>query len=149
MMRRASILFAVVASIAILPTLHTAQATPAAKVQVCHLNSSNTPATRTYDYEYHYNTTDLEYHYDYTYSFGRVIEVNENAVDAHVEHGDSTSFGMLTEYLVEYFETWDQYDYSYSYDARPGLDYYYSSSSDFTNGEINNADCYVFSYTTE
>jgi hypothetical protein len=51
---------------------------PAPKVSICHVNSANDV---------------LEDEDGVVWTFGRVIEVSENAVEAHVaQHGDGTSY---------------------------------------------------------
>ena len=156
-MKRLLLLGAVLTVAGLFPMAHSALAAPASKVNVCHLNSSNTPATYEYDYvnQYHYYSYDYsyEYHYTYTYSFGNVIEVAESALGGHEGHGDSTSYWTLTDYLIDYFGAWSQYNYTYSYswDYRPAQDYYgsYAYSTVRTDSEIKNADCYVYSYTND
>jgi hypothetical protein len=79
-MKRVLFVVCVVAFLAALPASHFALANgPAAKVFICHVNSANgvgiDPASG-----------------DPVF-FGRVIEVSENAIAAHLaQHGDSTEF---------------------------------------------------------
>lgn len=155
-MRRAFLLGVAVAAGLMLPAAHMALAAPAAKANICHLNSSNTPATDvgSYSYSEHYYGYDYSYSYgwNYTYSFGNVISVAESAVASHEAHGDSRYYGNLDQWVIDYLSSWSQYSYSYSYswDYTPyGYDYYgsYSYSETLTNAAIKNADCYVASYS--
>ena len=150
-MRRFLMLAAIAAFVIALPLAHNALATPEAKVQLCHVNSSNTPATYVYDsYEWYYGT-EYSYHYEYAYCFGNVIEVAASAVDAHLAHGDSTAYYLFADYLpdfdyADYFENWDQNDYYYEWDYRPDYDYYGHYGADYTNGNVKNADCFFYTY---
>ena len=105
-MRRFALLLAVVALIVIVPATHAVFA-GGVKVDVCHINSANQPAIIHYDYVYDYYlfnyVTGLpsESHsvrsYTATYTLGKVISVDEDAVDAHVAHGDTTLFLPLND----------------------------------------------------
>ena len=153
-MKRMLLLGAAVSALFLLQASHTAKAGD--KVQICHMNSSNTEAT----YEYEYARVDnlygnYSYGYTYVYSFGNVEEVSVNALGAHQDHGDSTSYGVLSDYLIDYYENWSQYNYSYT--SSGGHWHYYPSvyhswsytySSIRTDAEIKNADCYVYSYAS-
>jgi len=57
-----------------------------AKVQICHVNSAN----------------DVEGLSPFV--FGRVIEVSQNAVKAHMKHGDSMNYEVLTEAMRDSME---------------------------------------------
>ena len=144
-MRRFLMLAAIAAFVIALPLAHNALATPEGKVMLCHVNSSNTPATYVYDsYEWYYGT-EYSYHYEYTYWFGNVIEVAASAVDAHLAHGDSTYYNPFDDYYNEdLWENLDQFDYDYEYDGGPN--YYYHYSADYTSGDIKNADCWFSMY---
>jgi hypothetical protein len=76
-MKRLACLSAIAAFLLALPLLHLAHSKPATKVDVCHVNSAN-------------DTLDLGD--EGVYAFGRVISVSENAVPAHLNHGDSLAF---------------------------------------------------------
>lgn len=79
-MKRLLIVLGVVAFLGVLPLSHLVMACECCegKVALCHVNSAND----TYD----------------SVVFGRVIEVDENAVSAHLEeHGDSLCYFTLTE----------------------------------------------------
>lgn len=55
---------------------------PAAKTQVCHVSGQANDEIP-----------------ELSVRFGQVIEVNDNAVAAHVDHGDSTGFFTMDEVL--------------------------------------------------
>jgi len=83
MKRLIAVLF-VVAFIVALPLSHTFAAKPK-KVEICHVNSANDDGPK-------------------GIAFGRVIEVAESAVPAHLDHGDSTYFFDLSEAARNKFE---------------------------------------------
>ncbi len=91
-MKHLLVTLGVVAFLAVLPLSHLALAQPPCpgeKVPLCHVNSANDSAT--------FNNT--------LRTFGRVIEVDENAVPAHLaEHGDSLNFQTLTQEQREQME---------------------------------------------
>lgn len=70
-------LLAVLGIFAAVPLSHVALAKPAAKVDICHVNSANDI---------------IDFGNGDFVAFGRVISVSENAVDAHEAHGDSADF---------------------------------------------------------
>ena len=150
-MRRLALLIALVALVVAIPATHTVFA-KAVKVDVCHLNSANQAAVISYDYQYDYvyPAYGYDYHYNYSYSYtyqmGMVISVDENAVDAHVAHGDSVYFNELTEYWANFFQNLDDYytDYEYEYEDA-NYYYYYSSDYNNTNAVVKNADCWFYS----
>ncbi len=152
-MSRMFLFAAIVAAAGLLPGVHSALAAPEAKVNVCHMNSSNTAASLEYDYSgyeiyYGYWEYSWDYHYTYAYNFGNVISVAESSVSSHVAHGDSTTYGTLDSWTIDYLENWNQYDYSTSYSYDYGWYYYsYDYSVDYTNGDIKNGDCYTWTYT--
>ncbi len=139
---------------------HTTFAGNEAKVDICHVNSSNSPGVYAYDYERTYKYTyDNGTVYDYgytsgysnTYHLGRVISVAESAVEAHVAHGDSTTFNDLTESTEDYITSLEDlnynYSYYYSYDYGSYLyEYGYSYGLDNTNAVVRNANCYWTAY---
>ncbi len=59
---------------------HMAIATPASKIGICHLNHGN----------------DFVEFANGTLYFGKEIVVSENALDAHLAHGDSTDYVLIT-----------------------------------------------------
>jgi len=92
-MKRLLVMLGIVAFVAVLPLSHLAMATQPCpdddKVLICHVNSANDILT--------IGST--------TYTFGRVIEISENAVPAHLEeHGDSLCYQTLTEEERELIE---------------------------------------------
>jgi hypothetical protein len=90
-MKRLCVMLCVAGMLAAIPLCGVASAAKKApaKVQICHVNSAN----------------DVVYFDDGTMMvFGRVIEVSENAVDAHLAHGDSLVFIPMNEELREAFE---------------------------------------------
>ena len=162
MMSRVLVFIALIALIAAVPVSHVVAA-KAEKVSVCHVNSANTPGSYAYDYSYSVDYTDLnpndaidwndydrEYEtaYEVTYHLGQVIEVSENALDAHLGHGDSTVFYALTEYAADWISSLDDidyeysYSYSYTYPNYYSYEYEYEYSRDGTSGVVKNADCY-------
>ena len=126
-MNRLFVFLAVVALVIALPVTHEAFAgNNNTKVEICHVNSSNSPGVYDLTYTYYYSGG-----YTYTYPVGRVIEVNASAVAAHVAHGDSTYFYPLDEYTINWLESLEGLNGSY---------YYYELNN--TNAVIKNADCY-------
>ena len=75
-MKRLLALLCVVGFVVALPLAHSAFAKPAAKVAICHVSSAN----------------DFVDFGGVKLFFGRQVEVSENAVAAHLAHGDSTDF---------------------------------------------------------
>lgn len=81
-MKRLLVMLGVVAFLAALPLSHLAWAEEPCLVPICHVNSAN----------------DVFSFDDTLLVFGRVIEIDENAVQAHLdEHGDSLFYETLTE----------------------------------------------------
>ena len=138
-----------------------------AKVEICHVNSANSAGSYTYHYHNSRDYTDLNpndgidynrydyfygYEYTYTYHLGRVIEVAESAVDAHVAHGDSASFNELTDYWADWITSLDDIDYSNTYEysyTSPGhfvREFERESSRDGTSGVNKNANCWWRTY---
>lgn len=93
-MKRLLVMLCVVAFLAALPLSHIAMAAPAEKVFICHVNSANDilgpPAIPA------------------VFVFGRVIEVADSAVAAHLAHGDSTLFYTFDKNTIEYYEEYYQ-----------------------------------------
>ncbi len=87
-MKRLLIMLCLVAFLVALPMSHSAFAKKPAKVEICHVNSAN-------------DILDLG---TVVITFGKVIEVSENAVEAHLAHGDSTTFFPMDEDLRDAFE---------------------------------------------
>lgn len=138
---------------------HTTFAGNEAKVDICHVNSSNSAGV--YDYDYGYERTytytsgyvysyEYGYSYTYTYHLGREISVNESAVESHVAHGDSTTFYDLDDYMEDWLtslEDIEDYHYSYSHDYGSYVyEYSYSYTYDNTNAVVTNANCYWVTY---
>ena len=88
-MKRSLIILCVAALLATLPLAHIAQAGKVEKVAICHVNSAN-------------DIIDLET--GYAIAFGRIIEVPESAVEAHLAHGDCTNFFPITPEAWELIE---------------------------------------------
>ena len=91
-MKRLIVILCVVGFAAALPMSHSALAAkkaPAAKVRICHVNSANDVVV--------FNET-------YSAMLGRVTEVSENAVNAHLAHGDSEVFFPLSEEVRTWIE---------------------------------------------
>lgn len=90
-MKRVIVIAAVLALLFGLPMSHFAFAGkgPAAKVDICHVNSANDV---------------LELEDGFVVTFGKVISVSENAVAAHEAHGDSTDFADLDQDLRDLVE---------------------------------------------
>ena len=89
-MKRLLFVLCVAGFLAALPLSHVATAAkPETKVAICHVNSAN-------------DVLDLD---GLVVTFGRVIEVSENAVAAHVaQHGDSESYLPLDEETRDWYE---------------------------------------------
>ena len=87
-MKRLLVVLCVVGFIFALPLSQSVLAKPNTKVAICHVNSAN-------------EILDLG---DVVVVFGRVIEVSENAVEAHEAHGDSTAFEPLSLEERHWFE---------------------------------------------
>lgn len=87
-MKRLLIMLCVVAFLAALPLSHIALAAPAEKVLICHVNSAN----------------DLVNGHWWLVG-GRVIEVAESAVPAHLAHGDSLDYEIMDEEFRDYIES--------------------------------------------
>jgi hypothetical protein len=87
--------------------------------------------------------------YSDTYDFGRVIEVDESAVDAHIAHGDGLYYNALDAYYTtgvtyaDLFTDLDSYFYDYSWDY--GGYWYGHVDYTNTNGVIKNANCWFWS----
>lgn len=79
-MKRLLTILCVVAFLAALPLSHVAWAAPKAKVEICHVNSANDV---------------LDLGGGLVVAFGRLIEVAEPAVPAHVAHGDNDNSDPL------------------------------------------------------
>jgi hypothetical protein len=79
-MKRLLLVACILAFLAALPASHLALAChgPASKVSICHVNSANGVGFDA--------TTGAQVF------FGRVINISENAVAAHLAHGDSLSY---------------------------------------------------------
>ncbi|MEJ2702725.1 MAG: hypothetical protein P8Z79_09825, partial [Sedimentisphaerales bacterium] len=90
-MKRLFIMLCVAGVLAAVPLCNVASAAKKApaKVEICHVNSAN-------DVVYIEGGAAIV--------FGRVIEVSENAVDAHLAHGDSLVFIPMYEGDREFFE---------------------------------------------
>ena len=88
-MKRMLVLLCVVAFLIALPMSHAVFAGKAEKVAICHLNSAN-------------DVLDLEPFG--VIAFGKEVEVSENALDAHLAHGDSTQYLLLTEEVRDLIE---------------------------------------------
>lgn len=171
-MKRLSLLGAIAAVALLVPATHSAMAAPPAKVDICHMNSSNSDASLDVErsgwqyYQYNGNYSSYSNDYTYTYSFGRVISVNSNALSDHEGHGDSASYSELGDGGEDHFENFNDNDYSgsnswshyhsfghrhswlgrwhYHYYRHYGYDQW---DYDYTSGNIKNADCYVTTYT--
>ena len=160
-MHRLAILLALVALVVAVPATHTVFA-KATKVDVCHVNSANQPGIYSYDwvsdyiYENKISGYTYEYHYDYTYTItyhlGKVTSVAEDAVDAHVAHGDSTRFYALSDAMSDWIEALGDYGTDYEYGPNV-IDtptyyryYYYKRTWNNESGVVKNADCYWTTY---
>ncbi|MHC4973342.1 MAG: hypothetical protein ACYTG3_13520 [Planctomycetota bacterium] len=145
------IVFAAVAALVIaFPVTHEALAGNDTKVKICHVNSANKPGVYDRTYEYansngYYST----YQLIRTHHLGKVIEVDDSAVAAHLAHGDSTWWYELD---GDYVPSWatsaylttleDIEDYYYRYENPwSGYWYEYSYTYDNVNAVIKNADC--------
>jgi hypothetical protein len=157
LMRRLVLLLGLMALVVALPASHGAFA-KSTKVDVCHVNAGNQAGfygtvddvkVKT-DGVWQYNYTYIK---GYTWRLGKVISVSEDAVDAHVAHGDSTWFYALTDERADYIESFDIYDqvlYVVEYGDPDGDDYYYHRSArEGIPGRVTNADCYWVTYDTE
>ena len=88
-MKRLLVMLCVAGVIAAIPLCNVATAAKKeTKVAICHVNSAN----------------DVVVLGDSVFVFGRIIEVPETAVEAHLAHGDSTDFVTLTETWRYIFE---------------------------------------------
>ena len=149
-MTRFFVFAAVVALVIALPVTHEAFAGGNnTKVSICHVNNSNSPAVQVYTYHYgYYNYYEYGYVRTLTYHLGRFIEVDESAVAAHVDHGDSTGYA-LSEYTADYLTSWEDNDYGNSYGTPYVSSYWYYYSAVHTNAVIKNANCYWYTYVYE
>ena len=154
-MSRFIVIAAIAAFVIAVPMTHTADAGGNTKVDVCHVNSANSPGTVSYDYGTTYSYPYQGYSYSnsvsYTYHVGKVISVDESAVQTHVDDGDSTWFYESDD--LDWIESLEDYsDSSYTYTYYVGYPYYtyYTCTSwttyDNTNGVNKNANCYWWVY---
>jgi hypothetical protein len=96
-MKRGVIFIVLAVFIAAIPLSHALKATPAAKVTICHVNQAN-------------DTVPVKFRifvwsFEFTVVFGRVIDVSEKAVPAHLAHGDSLDYAYVGEsWLWPYIE---------------------------------------------
>ena len=86
-MKRLLIMLCIVAFLAALPLSHIAMAAPKGKVLICHLNAANDTVRDGFN--------------PGTWYLGRMIEVAESAVEAHLAHGDMVFGGQYPKVLSE------------------------------------------------
>jgi hypothetical protein len=146
-MNRLFVFLAVVALVIALPVTHDAFAgNNNTKVEICHVNSANSPAVVSYTY---WDNFCGSYYksgpYTTTYVLGRVIEVDESAVDTHLANGDAQYFSALDDYWTGYLTSVEEniVDVTYSHYHSCGL---HSWGYDYTNTNavIKNANCWFY-----